>query len=78
MEPIKECQREIRRLRSIVRQYNGVTILDAKLDLSVSGRSIGDAMEEAFYIASEIGAERLSFDFNSYKITIDKRKEEVK
>jgi hypothetical protein len=71
----RECQREIERLRVIIRKENNITektkILDAECNISVSGRTIGDAMEEAWFITHELGAKRLSFCFNFHKITIE-------
>jgi len=72
----RECQREIERLRAIVRKADDIAektqILDVECNISVSGRLIGDAMEEAWYIAHELGTKRLSFTFNSHKIIIEK------
>jgi len=72
----RECQREIERLRAIVRKANDIAektqILDVECNISVSGRLVGDAMEEAWCIAHELGTKRLSFTFNSHKITIEK------
>ena len=47
-------------------------ILDVVCSFSVSGRLLGDVMEEAWEIAHKIGTKRLSFNFNSHKITIEK------
>jgi len=68
----RECQREIERLRCIVRTYQDMNFLDVELDISVSGRHISDVMEIAWQRALELDAKRLSFSFNSHKITIEK------
>ena len=68
----RECQREIERLRSIVNDYNDVSFLDVKLGTSVSGKHISDVMEYAWQKALILDARRLSFTFNSHKITIEK------
>lgn len=67
-----ECQREISRLRGIVRNYSGVSLLDVEFDMGVSGQTIGAVMENAWEKALDLDVKRLCFTFNSHKITIEK------
>jgi hypothetical protein len=75
---INENQREIRRLRGIALEYSqfrsGVRFMQVEVDILVSGRMIGDIMDEAWSRALDMDARELSFIFNGRRISI--RKEE--
>jgi hypothetical protein len=75
---INENQREIKRLRGIVREYSqfrsGVRFMQVELDIPISGRMIGDVMEEVWGRTLDMDAKELSFIFNGHRISI--RKEE--
>ncbi|GHU59202.1 hypothetical protein FACS189444_4100 [Spirochaetia bacterium] len=73
-ENLAECQREIRRLRSAVREYedrySGIDILKVRASASVSGHLIGDVATEMWNKALDLKAQELSFEFNNHVITI--------
>jgi hypothetical protein len=71
-----KCQQEINRLRGIVsmntNNYKDIELLDVKFNISVSGRHISDVIQEVWDRVLTLKTKRLSFSFNSYKITIEK------
>jgi hypothetical protein len=73
-DELTECQREIRRLRNAVREYedlySGIDILKARACSSGSGRFFGDVATEMWNKALDLKAQELSFEFNSHIITI--------
>jgi hypothetical protein len=75
-ERTAKCQQEITRLRGIVRNhmdnFEDIELLDAVFVVNDFGSSIGEVMEEAYDRALTLKTKRLSFSFNSYKITIKK------
>ncbi|GHV57815.1 hypothetical protein AGMMS49579_24230 [Spirochaetia bacterium] len=73
-ENVLECQKEIRRLRSVIRAderlYSGIQLLKVRAVPDVSGRTIGNVMEEMWIKAQDLKADELSFEFNRRTITI--------
>jgi hypothetical protein len=65
------CQKEIARLRGVIEEMKSDNA-GVEIDIDVSIRSIGDVMEEAWSRAMNIKEKRVSFFFDSYKISIEK------
>jgi hypothetical protein len=67
-ERIQDCQKEIQRLRGVIRERENAIEIDIDGDF----RSIGDVMEEAWARASGVNADRFFFHFDGHKIIIEK------
>jgi hypothetical protein len=73
-EAVTECQKEIRRLRGVVRDYeqiySGTQLLKVKAEPAYPGDPIANVMTEMWSKAIALKADELSFDFNGRTVTI--------
>jgi hypothetical protein len=72
-EAVIENQKEIRRLRGIVREnerlYSGIQLINVRAEPAASGRTIGEVIEEMWNKALDFKAHELSFNFQNHTIT---------
>jgi hypothetical protein len=73
-EAVIENQKEIRRLRGVVREqerlYSGIHLINVQAKPAAFGRPIGEVMDEMWVKALDLKVDELSFIFSGHTNTI--------